>query len=88
MSGQVVAITGSTKGIGKGLALEFVRKGCRVAVSGRNQDAINAVVEEANKSKTNHLKRKAFLIFFLTPPCSSCCPLQLKADLPLESLPM
>lgn len=34
---KVIVITGSTKGIGYGLAQEFLKRGCRVVVSGRKQ---------------------------------------------------
>ncbi|MBS4195693.1 SDR family NAD(P)-dependent oxidoreductase [Lederbergia citri] len=43
---KVVVITGSTKGIGKGIALMCAEEGAKVVVSGRNRDAGNAVVEE------------------------------------------
>jgi NAD(P)-dependent dehydrogenase (short-subunit alcohol dehydrogenase family) len=36
---KTVVITGSTRGIGKGLAREFIKRGHNVVVSGRSQDA-------------------------------------------------
>ncbi len=39
-----VVITGSSKGIGQGLAVEFARRGHNVVVSGRNPDTIDAAV--------------------------------------------
>jgi NAD(P)-dependent dehydrogenase (short-subunit alcohol dehydrogenase family) len=39
-----VVITGSTRGIGHGLALEFLRRGCRVIITGRSPDKVNEVV--------------------------------------------
>jgi len=39
-----VVITGSTRGIGHGLAREFLRRQCRVIITGRNQDQVDTVV--------------------------------------------
>ncbi|QFU76488.1 SDR family oxidoreductase [Halioglobus maricola] len=41
-----VVITGSTRGIGRGLAREFLARDCRVVVSGRSQGAVDTVVAE------------------------------------------
>ena len=38
---KTIVITGSTRGIGFGLASEFLKLGCRVVVSGRTADAVN-----------------------------------------------
>jgi len=40
---QVVVITGSTKGIGLGLAREFLQRGCRVVISSRSSSAVEKV---------------------------------------------
>lgn len=49
---KVIVITGSTKGIGYGLAEEFLKRGCSVVVSGRNQTALdNAVAALSAKYK-------------------------------------
>ncbi len=45
MSKRIV-ITGSTRGIGQGLAREFLKRGCEVAVSGRTAESVEAVVAE------------------------------------------
>ncbi|KRM71286.1 SDR family NAD(P)-dependent oxidoreductase [Lacticaseibacillus brantae] len=39
-------VTGSTKGIGKAIALELAREGADVIVNGRKQDVVNATVAE------------------------------------------
>ena len=41
-----VVITGSTRGIGLGLAREFLRRGCAVAISGRNRDGMDEALQE------------------------------------------
>ena len=44
--GQRIVVTGSTRGIGNGLAREFLKRRCRVAVSGRSAAQVEAVVAE------------------------------------------
>lgn len=43
---KVVLVTGGSEGLGKGIALEFVREGARVAINGRNKDKLSHAVEE------------------------------------------
>lgn len=43
---KTVVITGSTRGIGRGLADAFLAKGCKVVVSGRGEQAVQDVVGE------------------------------------------
>ena len=44
MAEKRVVITGSTKGIGRGLAEEFIKNGCCVVVSSRKPDAVEETV--------------------------------------------
>ena len=48
MSKRVV-ITGSTRGIGLGLAREFLKRDCSVAISSRSADAVAGVVAELSE---------------------------------------
>ena len=50
MADKRVVITGSTRGIGRGLAEEFLQQGCSVAVSGRSADTVDAVVAELRQT--------------------------------------
>ena len=43
---KTIAITGSTRGLGYGLADSFLAQGCSVAISGRTQPAVQAAVEK------------------------------------------
>lgn len=43
---KTVVVTGSTRGIGRGLALAFLKRDCRVVISGRQQANVDAVVVE------------------------------------------
>lgn len=48
---QTIVITGSTKGIGLGLAEEFLKRGHNVVISGRRQDSVDQVVTILNAAK-------------------------------------
>lgn len=43
---QVVAVIGASSGIGRETALQFAKKGAKVAVSARNQEGLNSLVDE------------------------------------------
>lgn len=43
---KTIVVTGSTRGIGFGLAHEFLQRGCRVMVNGRSQSAVDQAVSD------------------------------------------
>ena len=46
MEKKTVVITGGSRGIGKGLALEFLKRGHQVVVNGRNEEVLNRALKE------------------------------------------
>jgi len=46
---KTIVITGSTRGIGHGLATEFLKRGHNVLVSGRSQSNVDQVVDAFGK---------------------------------------
>ncbi|HLP47019.1 MAG TPA: SDR family NAD(P)-dependent oxidoreductase, partial [Candidatus Kapabacteria bacterium] len=49
MNNKIVVITGSTRGIGYGLADAFLAQGCSVIVSGRAQEGVDRARAELSK---------------------------------------
>ena len=50
LSGKTALVTGSSSGIGRGIALAFAQHGANVVITGRNQERIAQVVREAEAS--------------------------------------
>ena len=46
IAGRVALVSGASKGIGRGIAEELVREGCRVAISSRSRERIDATARE------------------------------------------
>lgn len=46
LSGKVALITGASRGIGRGIALELAADGCNVMLTARDQDALGRVADE------------------------------------------
>jgi NAD(P)-dependent dehydrogenase (short-subunit alcohol dehydrogenase family) len=46
ISGKVVIVTGASRGIGRGLAHDFTRRGARLVVTGRRQHRLDALAAE------------------------------------------
>ena len=43
---KTVVITGSTRGIGHGLAVEFLKRGCAVVISGRSKGVVEKEAQQ------------------------------------------
>jgi 3-oxoacyl-[acyl-carrier protein] reductase len=56
---KVAIITGSTKGIGRGIALRFAREGARMVINGRNQSEVDTVVAEVKATGAEAIGVKA-----------------------------
>ena len=50
LKGRVAVITGSSRGIGRAIAIEYARMGARVVISSRKLDACKAVVSEIRQA--------------------------------------
>jgi short-subunit dehydrogenase len=48
LKNKIVLITGSTDGLGKKLAIELSKLGCKIIVHGRNEDKARGVVDQLN----------------------------------------
>ena len=49
LTGKVALVTGSSRGIGRGIALTLAEEGCDVMLTGRDEAALREVVTEVEK---------------------------------------
>ncbi len=49
LEGRVVLVTGGGQGLGRAIALAFGAQGCRVVVTGRNQETLDSAAEETRR---------------------------------------
>jgi NAD(P)-dependent dehydrogenase (short-subunit alcohol dehydrogenase family) len=54
LSGKTAIVTGSSRGIGRAIAVEFARHGANVVVSSRKQSACDAVAAAINAERPGH----------------------------------
>lgn len=48
MKGQVCVVTGASRGIGRGIALQLCQAGATVYITGRNLDTLRAAAQEVS----------------------------------------
>ncbi|NGN69355.1 SDR family oxidoreductase [Streptomyces sp. A7024] len=59
LSGKVALITGASRGIGYGVAEALVARGDKVAITGRNEDALKEAVEKLGADRAIYIAGKA-----------------------------
>jgi NADP-dependent 3-hydroxy acid dehydrogenase YdfG len=55
-NGKVVIVTGSSSGIGEGIALHLAKSGARVVVTGRNEENVKRVANQCQSVSPNRLQ--------------------------------
>ncbi len=68
LSGKVAMITGASRGIGRGIALELASAGCDIMLTARNSDALEGVAEEIRALGRRAAVHAADLIADTEPP--------------------
>lgn len=49
LEGKLALVTGSTKGIGKAIAIELAKEGMNVIINGRQKETVDEIVAEIKK---------------------------------------
>jgi len=60
-NGKVAVVTGATSGIGRACAIGFANEGAKVVCVGRNEDALNTIVQELRNAGAEALPIRADL---------------------------
>ncbi|MBD5491542.1 MAG: SDR family oxidoreductase [Lachnospiraceae bacterium] len=50
LEGKTIVISGGTKGVGKGVAMECLKQGANVVIGGRDEESAATIIEESAKS--------------------------------------
>lgn len=53
MKGQVCVVTGASRGIGRGIALQLCQAGATVYITGRHLDTLQATAQEVSEGPTS-----------------------------------
>ena len=51
-----IVITGSTRGIGYGLAQEFLQLGCKVTINGRSHESVNRALNSLKENFSDNVQ--------------------------------
>jgi len=62
LKGKIALITGGSRGIGKAIALALAEEGVNVAITGRNEEKLKAVVQEIEQKGV----KSAYAVFDIT----------------------
>ena len=62
LKGKIALITGGSRGIGKAIALALAEEGVNVAITGRNEEKLKAVVQEIEQKGV----KSAYVVFDIT----------------------
>lgn len=66
LKGQVVWITGSSTGIGEYLAYELAKVGCRLVLSARNEDLLEAVKRKCRGEQFKQITKNEIVTLYAT----------------------
>lgn len=81
LEGRTALITGGTSGIGRAIAIAFLKAGANVVITGRTQEKVDAVVTEIRK----HVHQSAFALGY-SLECSNIEEIEKKWELIVSDL--